>query len=450
MRKLLAFFLTALILIAPIQPAKTHVSGANGVRLCLYIPGVSVLAQMPAEVVNAPTPAPFPTATPPASAAVNAETTARQLNTYRGLWNAVNDHYVYADFRGHDWNAIGARYEGLIQQGLSDNSFYAAMQAMLNELGDQHSYFQSPAEVAEDEAALASGQNFVGIGALFNPIPGTDHAAIMVVFPGSPAAEAGLLPHDSMLSVDGGPIRDERGISRTRGPEGSPVTVTIQRPGEPPYDVTLTRRRVSGALPIDYCRVPDTRIGYVFLPTLLDETIDDQLREALQAMTADGPLDGLVLDNRMNGGGLGSVATAILGFFAEGVQGYFVSREGEDPLQLQAEDIGGSQAVPLVVLVGVDTVSYGEIVSGVLRLSGRARIVGMPTLGNVEQLRRYDFEDGSRAWLASATFEPLGQSNGVWEETGIIPDVLVPTRWDLFTEANDPALAKAVEVLLSQ
>jgi carboxyl-terminal processing protease len=450
MRKLSTLFLIAPILLALVPPATAHVSSASGVRACLYVPGVSVPAQMPAEVVNAPVPTAFPTATPPSATAVDAATTARQLTTFRGLWNAVNDHYVYTDFRGHDWNAIGARYEALIQQGLSDDDFYAAMQDMLSELGDQHSYFQSPAQVTEEEAVLASGQNFVGIGALFSPISGMDHAAIMVVFPDSPAAEAGLLPHDTLLSVDGGPIRDEHGTSRTRGPEGTQVTLTVQRPGEPPHDVTLTRRRVTGALPIDYCLVPNTRIGYVFLPTLLDETIGDQLREALQRMTADGPLEGLVLDNRMNGGGLGTVAETAMDLFANGLQGYYISRESQDPLQLQGEDVGGSQTVPLVVLVGTDTVSYGEIVSGVLRLSGRARIVGEPTLGNVEQLWRYDFEDGSRAWLASATFEPLGQANGIWEETGIIPDVLVPTRWDLFTEADDPALAKAVELLMQK
>jgi C-terminal processing protease CtpA/Prc len=114
-------------------------------------------------------------------------------------------------------------------------------------------------------------------------------------------------------------------------------------------------------------------------------------------------------------------------------------------MELQPEDVGGSQTVPLVV--GGPNVSYGEIMSGVLRVAGRAQIVGEATLGNVEQLRAYDFEDGSRAWIASATFEPLNQSNGVWEETGIIPDVAVPTRWDLFTEANDPALAAALEIL---
>jgi carboxyl-terminal processing protease len=444
-----ALFLPLLIFLLLVTWPARGAQNVNRVRDCLYVPGVSVPAQMPADVLDLSTPTPFPTATLPAPTAVDAETTARQLNVFNGLWNAVNDHYVYTDFRGHDWNAIGARYETLIQQGLSNEDFYVSLQAMINELGDNHSYFQSAAEVAEEADRLARGQDFVGIGALFQPVGDGSRAAVIVVFPGSPAAEAGLVTHDTMLSVDGGPIRDEFGISRTRGPEGSSFTLTVQRPGEQPSNVTLTRRRVTGSLPVDYCIVPNTRIGYILFPTFLDETIADQTRAALQAMTADGALDGLVLDNRMNGGGLGSVTTDVLGLFTGGLQGYFVTREGREPLDIQPQDVGGSQTAPLAVLVGVNTVSYGEVLSGVLRVAGRAQIVGEPTLGNVEQLRRYDFEDGSRAWLASATFEPLGQASGIWEETGIIPDVLVPTRWDLFTEANDPALAEAVELLNS-
>jgi len=39
------------------------------------------------------------------------------------------------------------------------------------------------------------------------------------------------------------------------------------------------------------------------------------------------------------------------------------------------------------------------------------------------------------------------QSSGIREDTGIIPDIILPTRWDLFTEETDPVLAKAVELL---
>ncbi len=434
--------------VTPNKPQDT--GNARGVRACLFVPGVSVPAQMPPDLMNKAKTKPASTYTPPPATQVSPQQKAVQLSVLDGLSNAVRDHYVDPNFNGRDWKAITEKYRSLIQQGLSDQDFYAAMQALVKELGDEHSYFQSPSQIKEEEAGLASRYNFVGVGALFIPIEEGNRAAIMSLFADGPAAKAGLRPHEVLLSVDGGPIRDKSGKSRTLGPEGTQVKLTVQSPGRSPREMILTRSRVTGKLPIDYCLIPQTRIGYIFLPTMLDKTMDGQVREALRKMTADGPLHGLILDNRMNGGGLGSVSDAILGLFAGGVQGNFVSRTIRKPMQLTGEDIGGSQKVRLVVLVDVDTVSYGEVMSGVLRLSGRAKLVGGRTLGNVEQLKPYQFSDGSRAWLASATFEPRGQSAGLWENTGIIPDVNLPTRWDLFTEANDPALAKAVELLTHQ
>ncbi len=373
----------------------------------------------------------------------------RQREVIRALWNAVNDHYVDPGFNGHDWAAIGEHYEAIVEEGLSDEAFYAVLREMVGALGDEHSYFQSPSEIEEEARAVAGQLDFVGIGMLAVNAP-DGGAMIIIVFPESPAAEAGLLPHDTIMAVDGGPTRDAFGLSRTRGPEGTTVNLRVRTPGEAPREITVTRRRVTGSLPVDSCLIPGTRLGYVMLPTFQDETIDDQLREALMAMSASGPLDGLILDNRMNGGGLGSVTEASLGMFLGGPQGAFVTRETRDQLMLEAEDIGGSQAVPLVVLVGEDTVSYGEIFSGIMQHSGRAKIVGQTTLGNVEQLRRYDFTDGSRAWIASATYEPTGLPAGIWEDTGIIPDVTVSGKWDEFRESNDPGLAAAVKILLAR
>ncbi len=179
----------------------------------------------------------------------------------------------------------------------------------------------------------------------------------------------------------------------------------------------------------------------------MGQEIDSQVRAALQQMTADGPLDGVVLDNRINGGGQGSIAEAMLSLFTSGTQGTFVSVSGETPLEITPEDVGGSQSVPLVILAGSDTVSYAEVFTGVLQQSGRATIVGSPTAGNVEQLHSFDFADGSRAWIAADTFAPTNLEPGAWEGVGIMPDVSMPTRWDLFTEATDPALAKAVDIL---
>ncbi|HRF47279.1 MAG TPA: S41 family peptidase [Anaerolineales bacterium] len=428
----------------------------DGVRYCLYEPGAAV-AQMPDDVVNLPEPTPYPLPDLPANTAVDAATTEQQLQVFQELWEAVRDNYVYTDYNGVDWDATGEKYRALIEGGLAPEDFSMSMARMIYELGDEHSGYQDPETVAEEDARLAGNNDYVGIGVLVQAVLETRSGVISHVFDGSPALEAGLRSHDVIVAVGGEPVVDEEGMLRTdkiRGPEGTDVNITVQRPGfDTPVDLTITRRRITGAATIDYCIVPGTRIGYIYLPSFDDETFPRQVRDALEAMSASERLEGLVIDNRMNGGGSSSVAHPILSYFVDGEQGAFISRNESDPLDLNGRDIEGSLSLPLVVMVDNDTASYGEIFSGVLKNAGRAVIVGRNTLGNVERLWGFNFDDGSRAWIASETFLPAGASRdqaGVWEETGIVPDYSVPTRWDLFSEANDPALAQAVEVLLQQ
>jgi carboxyl-terminal processing protease len=97
-------------------------------------------------------------------------------------------------------------------------------------------------------------------------------------------------------------------------------------------------------------------------------------------------------------------------------------------------------------LVGQDTVSFGEIFSGIMQDSGRAKVVGETTLGNVEVLNGFDFEDGSVLWLAAETFQSAF-SDVNWEQTGIIPDVQASAPWGTFNFDTDPSIAAAVKLL---
>jgi C-terminal processing protease CtpA/Prc len=189
------------------------------------------------------------------------------------------------------------------------------------------------------------------------------------------------------------------------------------------------------------------RIGYIILLTFMDGTVDEQVAQALKEMTADAPLDGLILDNRMNGGGSSLVLEPILGFFSSGNLGYFVRRSELSPLKINLNDINGSSTVPLVVLVGSGTASFGEVFAGILKDIGRAEIIGTTTGGNVEILWGYDFEDGSALWLANETFQPLNHPEQDWEQTGIIPDLSVSGEFDEFSMANDPAVLAAIQYL---
>jgi carboxyl-terminal processing protease len=431
-------------------PAPASVSvPTTGERACAWKPGDPV-ATMPDAVIAAPVPTPQPVGSPPPASTVDLDTTKKQIATLNALANTVTQKYIDPAFNGKDWSAIVNRYRVLVEGGLTDDDFYIAMELMVDELGDDHSQFQSPAARKEADAELAGHNDYVGIGVSVEPLPEAGLAVVILTFPGSAAEAAGIQAHDAILKIDGVSVFDANGkptVNRLRGPEGTDVVVTVQRPGEAAHDLTIKRAKVAGGLPIGACLIAGTRVGYIFVPTLYDETITGQVRSALRKMTAEGPLTGLIIDNREDPGGSSTVLEPMLGFFVSGDVGSFKSRTDSRPLAIVGEDIGGSQTVPLVVLVGRDTVSFGEIMSGTLQAQGRAVVIGETTFGNVETLSAFDFKDGSRAWLARETFAADKAKYGPWEVTGIEPDVSVPTRWDLFTEASDPAFPAALQAL---
>jgi len=421
------------------------------IRQCDYVPGVSEPAVMPPEVVNPPPPPPPPP--PPAlpdPTGASSLAIKKQLGIFERLWSIVYYLYVDPHWNGVDWNAQGYRYDALIRQGLATADFHAAMAILVQEIGDEHSYFLDPAQVKQEKILLSGRNEFVGIGVFALPFAESHRAAVIGVFPGSPAAQLGLRPHDLLLQVDGAPIVDDDGELIGLGGEGTSYALTWQRLGEDPRTNTVTRRRIAGFSPMEICRVPGTQIGYVQLNTFFDETIDDRLRAALRSFASAAPLDGVVLDLRLNTGGSSTVAFPVLDLFASGTGGRFVGRTQSVDLTIVPENLAGSQTVPLVILADRDSVSFGEVVPGVLQRAGRATVVGGKTAGNVEVLSGFDFKDKSQAWIATFAFQPVGLLPGAWEGVGIQPDESVPTRWDLFTEETDPALARAVDVLQQQ
>ena len=404
--------------------------------ICQNIP----LATIPPEVALVQ-PTPELEANPEISA-------QQQQEVFDEMVSIIDEVYVYPDFNGKDWNAIVAKYQTQIDAGLTTEEFYIAVQAMLTELGDKHSYILSPVQVAQSEADLAGSNDFVGVGIYVLQQLEKNQAVIISVFPESPAQFSDLKAHDVILAIDGLPVIDNEQsyIFLARGPECSATVFTVQSPNESAREVMLVRQRIQSSLLIDARLIPTSdgsRIGYIFLPTFFDQTIPGQVEEALRNF---GQLDGLIIDNRLNGGGSSDVVEPILSFFTSGTLGEFVSRNDSRPLRISANPIENSQEVPLVILVSEETVSFGEVFSGVLRDVGRAQIVGQTSLGNVEVLHGYDFPDGSRLWIAEESFDPA-VSDSNWEETGIIPDLEAIADWDTFTFETDPAITAALTLL---
>ncbi len=369
-----------------------------------------------------------------------------QLKLFNELSGIIEKEYLYPDFRGLDWPVIVNAFRTKVESGLDTETFYAEMEQFIMSLGDKHSTFESPVKAKEVSAQLAGHNNFVGVGALFQGMKKSKQVTILAVLPGSPAEQSGLKQHDIILEVDGLPlVKDEKTFPYTRGPACSMATLTVRSPGKAIRKVKVIRAQVTSPMPVYARWIPDPggrRIGYIFLPTFLDLTIPEQVKKALENF---GPLDGLVLDNRMNRGGSGKVISQVLGFFTKDTVGHFINRTAQRPFFIPATPIHNSQYVPLVVLVSNNTVSYAEVFSGVIQDLGRGKIIGETTAGKVETLHAYLFKDGSKLWLANESFEPVN-SQIDWQDRGVRPDIEVIAEWDEFTFENDPALAVALKL----
>jgi C-terminal processing protease CtpA/Prc len=193
---------------------------------------------------------------------------SEQLKIFEELTGPIPSLYVYPDFNGLDWPATVAKYRAKVESGLDTETFYTEMQNLINELGDNHSQYLSPAGVAASNSQLAGRNDYVGIGVEILPMLNKNRLSILLTFPGSSAEHAGLKPHDSLLAVDGIPLV-ENGISypqRVRGPACSAAVLTVQSPGGAPRNVTVIRSAINSSLPI-IARMATTqdgsRIGYI-------------------------------------------------------------------------------------------------------------------------------------------------------------------------------------------
>ncbi len=367
-----------------------------------------------------------------------------QVKVFEGLWKVVKDNYLYPDFNGLNWDDIHVEYRKKVDAGLSNFDFYLAMKEMIDRLGDNHSAYLTPGEVAAQAATFTGQQDYVGIGVLSSAVPERKRAVVIVVFPGSPAEQAGIQVRDSILSANGEPILDENGFIKNiiRGPEGTQVTVEVQTPGQEPRMLTITRAPITGNLPLPHAVLTSPngkRIGYIFIWSFQDSTFPKTFENVLREMNSDAPLDGLIIDDRDNTGGANTVMEPILSNFAHGVVGHFFNRESERPLNLsKGKNISGSQTMPLVVVVGKGTYSYGEVFAGILQDIGRAYLIGETTNGVVETLWGYDFADGSHAWIAHEAFRPLNHPDITWEKIGVTPDLTLQSNLDEFQIQDDP------------
>jgi carboxyl-terminal processing protease len=201
------------------------------------------------------------------------------------------------------------------------------------------------------------------------------------------------------------------------------VSLSLYRPSAGKHlDLTLTREIIK-VESVGTPRVLADGVGYIPITEFSEQT-GDQFADALDQLLK-RRIGALIIDLRDNPGGLIDAAVEVAEqFFRKGeLIVYTQGRKPSDREDYRAEADGDPVDLPIAVLINAGTASAAEIVTGALKDTGRAVVVGERSFGKGSVQSIFKLKNGEGLRLTTAHyFTPSGTSI---HEKGITPQVEV-------------------------
>lgn len=325
---------------------------------------------------------------------------------------------------------------------------------------DPHTDYLPP--TSKEDFDIQMSGSLEGIGALLREDEGL--IKVIRVIPGSAAAKQGQLQaEDTILSVaekDGDPVdiaemRIREAVGFIRGPKGTEVRLTVQKPDGRKMVIPIIRDvvqieetyvkgtvlRTERKQPVGYLRIPSFYRDFTAQAdgeeprNVTDDTIRELARLQKQRIA------GLILDLRNNGGGALTDAVQISGLFLPGGPVVQVKDAQGTVKVLEDDDATVHYDGPMIVLVNQFSASASEILAAALQDYGRALIVGgdhthgkgtvqamLDMNRNLPLLRLQHYEDLGALKLTIQKFYRI--SGGSTQYKGVEPDLVVPSLLD--------------------
>ena len=362
---------------------------------------------------------------------------------------------------------IGRYFTTLKNHNTTDEIFSSFVNAITNEMDPHSSYFAPVDSRGFNE--MMSGK-FYGIGAQLKEEESKIKVASLIT--GGPAWKSGEIGvNDEVVKIAQG--------------KGEPVDVTgyavtdavkLIRGSEAGTEVRLTIRKPDGTLKVvalkrDEIKLDDTfaksaiingehKIGYIYLPEFYVDfekadgaKCSDDVAKEIEKLKAEN-VEGIVMDLRGNGGGSLPEVVKMAGLFIEdGPICQVKGREQTQPVLLKDRDKSVLYSGPLTVMVDEFSASASEIFAAAIQDYKRGIIIGSSsTYGKGTVQRTIPLNPETEFQVASKTPEDLGTvkltlqkfyrvSGGATQLKGVVPDVIIPDRNDLFKfrEKDNPS-----------
>jgi carboxyl-terminal processing protease len=420
---------------------------ATGLRKCLpLLPALSLIALI---VAGAASPS-FAHGMPDAAAEAQVPADSAVLDE---AWRVIRDNFYRRDLSAVGWDQVRDRLRADYGRATSRDDRAAVINRMLETLNASHTRLYTPEEPAyyqlmdifahglrHDLPRLFPNGSVVypGIGIFTRQLDG--RVFVSGTLDGLPAARAGLLVGDEILSADGRPFTP---VGSFRGKVGEPVELKIRRaPNGPimavtvrpeliqPNNAFLKAQRESARV----IEADGKRIGYIRIWSYAGR----QYQDALEAELASGKLkdaDAVIWDLRDGWGGAQPDYLDIFNPRAPVMT--LKDRNGEQDL------VNFRWRKPVTLLVNAGTRSGKEVLTFGFKKYGFGEVVGERTAGALLAARAFLLSDDSLMIVAVDDVLVDGER---LEGRGVDPTIRVP--FDLpYAAGRDPQLDRAVRSL---
>lgn len=298
-----------------------------------------------------------------------------------------------------------------------------ALEGMADAIEDPYTEYLDEIESSSMDEDMQG--SFEGIGA--EVMKEGDYVRIVSPIAGSPAEEAGLLPNDYIVEVDGESVADlsiNEAVQLIRGPQGSDVELLLLR-GDNQFNVTLTRDSIPVESVIYEHDEDHPTIGHVHITTFNIPTYEE-LIEAIESLREEG-VEKFIFDVRGNPGGLLDTALYVSNIFVADGEPLMQSqgRDEEPYIYYANSDEFGEYKFEgeSVLLIDGGSASASEILAGAMSQSADIPLIGTPTFGKgtIQSVLPLSIDGEvkftSGRWLTA---------DGDWiNEEGIQPDIEV-------------------------
>ncbi|MEZ6015832.1 MAG: S41 family peptidase [Planctomycetota bacterium] len=373
---------------------------------------------------------------------------------FRQVWRRFRDFFYVENMHGYDWDGLRAQYEALLPFVGHRSDLNYVISEMIGELNIGHAYVTGGDWYAPERPRVAL------LGARFALDPATGRYRIARILAGqneeeryrSPLTEVGVDVKEGeyLLAVDGVELTgatDPYRVLRHRA--GRPVELTVGATADLAAARKVQVNPITSESELNYlafvlrnrervAQLSNGRLAYVHIPDMGE----DGIREFIKWYYGQIRKDGLIVDDRNNGGG--NVSQMVLERLRRTLLSTGFSRNSEYVGTYPSAVFTG----PMVCLLNENSASDGDIFPWMFKTSKLGPLIGKRSWGGVVGITSHGpLIDGG-----SCNVPEFGNNDaqGQWavEGHGVDPDIVVENDAASILAGRDPQLERAVEEVL--